>query len=70
MTFQYLDQFLFFEADKRGLFPAWIKPADTEPPPLLVYKVRFIFLSPFSWQLTSFLVVPRNQQSDRHLGDE
>lgn len=48
MTFQYLDQFLFFEADKRGLFPAWIKPADTEPPPLLVYKVRFIFLSPFS----------------------
>ena len=35
---QYLDQFLFFEADKRGLFPAWIKPADTEPPPLLVYK--------------------------------
>ncbi|KIM86635.1 hypothetical protein PILCRDRAFT_4542 [Piloderma croceum F 1598] len=34
----YLDQFLFFEADKRGLFPAWIKPADTEPPPLLVYK--------------------------------
>jgi pre-mRNA-processing factor 8 len=26
------------EADKRGLFPAWIKPADTEPPPLLVYK--------------------------------
>ncbi|KAG0700703.1 NUC071 domain-containing protein [Suillus ampliporus] len=34
----YLDQFLFFEADKRGLFPARIKPADTEPPPLLVYK--------------------------------
>ena len=29
---------MFFEADKRGLFPAWIKPADTEPPPLLVYK--------------------------------
>lgn len=26
------------EADKRGLFPAWIKPGDTEPPPLLVYK--------------------------------
>jgi pre-mRNA-processing factor 8 len=34
----YLDQFLFFEADKRGLFPTWIKPADTELPPLLVYK--------------------------------
>ena len=29
---------MFFEADKRGLFPSWIKPADTEPPPLLVYK--------------------------------
>ena len=27
-----------YEADKRQLFPAWIKPADTEPPPLLVYK--------------------------------
>src|SRR3984957_6316834 len=38
ITDAYLDQFLFFEADKRHLFPAWIKPADTEPPPLLVYK--------------------------------
>ncbi|KPV75640.1 uncharacterized protein RHOBADRAFT_52685 [Rhodotorula graminis WP1] len=38
ITDAYLDQFLYFEADKRGLFPSWIKPADTEPPPLLVYK--------------------------------
>ncbi|GAA5861740.1 hypothetical protein JCM8547_000720 [Rhodosporidiobolus lusitaniae] len=38
ITDAYLDQFLYFEADKRGLFPAWIKPADTEPIPLLVYK--------------------------------
>ncbi|GAA5932751.1 U4/U6-U5 snRNP complex subunit PRP8 [Sporobolomyces koalae] len=38
ITDAYLDQFLYFEADKRGLFPAWIKPADTEPAPLLVYK--------------------------------
>jgi len=38
ITDAYLDQFLYFEADKRGLFPAWIKPSDTEPPPLLVYK--------------------------------
>lgn len=38
ITDAYLDQFLAFEADKRGLFPAWVKPADTEPPPLLVYK--------------------------------
>ncbi|MEW5307804.1 MAG: hypothetical protein WDW36_010179 [Sanguina aurantia] len=34
----YLDQYLWFEADKRRLFPNWVKPADTEPPPLLVYK--------------------------------
>ena len=27
-----------YEADKRKLLPQWIKPADTEPPPLLVYK--------------------------------
>ena len=27
-----------YEADKRRLFPQWIKPADSEPPPLLVYK--------------------------------
>ena len=33
-----LDQYLWYEADKRHLFPLWIKPADTEPAPLLVYK--------------------------------
>jgi len=33
-----LDQYLWYEADKRHLFPNWIKPADSEPPPLLVYK--------------------------------
>ncbi|THU79056.1 hypothetical protein K435DRAFT_973288 [Dendrothele bispora CBS 962.96] len=43
ITDAYLDQFLFFEADKRGLFPAWIKPADTEPPPLLVYNLTDIW---------------------------
>ena len=31
-------QYLWYESDKRHLFPAWIKPADAEPPPLLVYK--------------------------------
>ena len=31
-------QYLWFEADKRHLFPNWVKPGDTEPPPLLVYK--------------------------------
>ena len=31
-------QYLWYESDKRHLFPNWIKPADSEPPPLLVYK--------------------------------
>jgi pre-mRNA-processing factor 8 len=38
ITDAYLDQYLCYEADKRQLFPAWIKPSDQEPPPLLVYK--------------------------------
>lgn len=38
ITDAYLDQYLWYEADKRRLFPPWTKPADTEPPPLLVYK--------------------------------
>lgn len=38
ITDSYLDQYLWYEADKRHLFPNWIKPADVEPPPLLVYK--------------------------------
>ncbi|ODN79735.1 pre-mRNA-processing-splicing factor 8 [Cryptococcus amylolentus CBS 6039] len=38
LTDAYLDQFLWYEADKRHLFPNWIKPSDSEPPPLLVYK--------------------------------
>lgn len=31
-------QYLWYESDKRHLFPNWIKPADSEPPPLLTYK--------------------------------
>lgn len=38
ITDSYLDQYLWYEADKRHLFPSWIKPSDSEPPPLLVYK--------------------------------
>jgi pre-mRNA-processing factor 8 len=38
ITDSYLDQYLWYESDKRHLFPSWIKPADSEPPPLLVYK--------------------------------
>ncbi|QRW13738.1 pre-mRNA-processing-splicing factor 8 [Ceratobasidium sp. AG-Ba] len=36
----YLDQFLFLKADKRGLLPAWNRPADAEPTRLLVDKWR------------------------------
>jgi len=38
ITDAYLDQYLWYEGDKRHLFPNWIKPSDSEPPPLLVYK--------------------------------
>jgi pre-mRNA-processing factor 8 len=38
ITDAYLDQYLWYEADKRQLFPNWIKPSDDEPPPILVYK--------------------------------
>ncbi|KAJ8731216.1 hypothetical protein PYW07_004380 [Mythimna separata] len=38
ITDAYLDQYLWYEADKRRLLPPWVKPADTEPSPLLVYK--------------------------------
>lgn len=38
LTDAYLDQYLWYESDKRQLFPNWIKPSDSEPPPLLVYK--------------------------------
>ena len=38
ITDAYLDQYLWYEGDKRRLFPNWVKPADTEPAPLLVYK--------------------------------
>lgn len=38
ITDAYLDQYLWYEADKRRLFPPWVKPSDAEPPPLLVYK--------------------------------
>lgn len=31
-------QYLWYESDKRRLFPNWVKPSDSEPPPLLVYK--------------------------------
>ncbi|KAK1441956.1 pre-mRNA splicing factor prp8 [Babesia gibsoni] len=39
ITDAYLSQYLWYEGDARGLFPNWIKPADSEPPPLLVYKL-------------------------------
>src|SRR3989338_6410917 len=39
ITDAFLDQYLWYESTKRGLWPSWIKPADTEPPPLLVHKM-------------------------------
>ncbi|CAK7904636.1 pre-mRNA-splicing factor 8 [[Candida] anglica] len=38
ITDAYLDQYLWYEGDKRRLFPNWVKPSDGEVPPLLVYK--------------------------------
>ncbi|KAI9476840.1 NUC071 domain-containing protein [Coemansia mojavensis] len=38
ITDAYLDQYLWYEADKRRLWAPWVKPADAEPAPLLVYK--------------------------------
>lgn len=38
ITDAYLDQYLWYQADQRNLFPSWIKPSDSEVPPLLVYK--------------------------------
>ena len=38
ITDAYLDQYLWYQADQRHLFPAWVKPSDTEVSPLLVYK--------------------------------
>jgi pre-mRNA-processing factor 8 len=38
ITDAYLDQYLWYEGDKRHIFPNWIKPGDSEVPPLLVYK--------------------------------
>jgi pre-mRNA-processing factor 8 len=38
ITDAYMDQYIWYEGDKRGLFPNWIKPSDSEPPPFLLYK--------------------------------
>lgn len=38
ITDAYVNQYLWYEADKRKLFPNWVKPSDDEIPPLLVYK--------------------------------
>lgn len=38
ITDAYLDQYLWYEADKRKLFPNWVKPSDDEIAPLYVYK--------------------------------
>lgn len=80
ITDAYLDQYLWYEADKRRLFPPWIKPADTEPPPLLVYKwcqgqadkgsseMGRLRLTPKSIKLNP-LNLPRYQQLAGRVGD-
>lgn len=60
ITDSYLDQYLWYEADKRHLFPNWVKPADSEPPPLLVYKWEFpgpfcLILSDVTCEISSFI---------------
>ena len=64
ITDAYLDQYLWYEADKRHLFPSWIKPSDSEPPPLLVYKwcQGGYFLSwPLLWPfLPGFIIYQRS----------
>ncbi len=39
ITDAYLDQYLWYESTRRGLWPSWIKPSDSEVAPLLVYKL-------------------------------
>lgn len=76
ITDAYLDQYLWYEADKRHLFPNWVKPADTEPPPLLVYKWcqvksarACVFVCwPVCWFAHGCFFAGR-QQFARHLGD-
>jgi hypothetical protein len=38
ITDSYLDQYLWYEASTRRLFPAWVKPTDAEPLPMLNLK--------------------------------
>jgi len=38
ITDAYLDSYCYYESSKRGLFPNWVKPSDSEPAPMLVYK--------------------------------
>ena len=38
ITDSYIDQYLLYETEKRHLFHNQVKPSDTEPPPLLIYK--------------------------------
>lgn len=38
ITDAYIDQYIWYECEKRGLFPNWVKPSDSEPAPLLLHK--------------------------------
>ena len=38
ITDAYLDQYLWYESNKRKLFPKWIRPSDNEPCPVFLNK--------------------------------
>ncbi|GIQ85078.1 pre-mRNA-processing-splicing factor 8, partial [Kipferlia bialata] len=38
ITDSYLATYLHYEADRRGLFPNWVKPTDSEPIPVLLHQ--------------------------------
>ena len=69
ITDAYLDQYLWYEADKRRLFPPWIKPADTEPPPLLTYKwCQGMLNLPYSWKCNAVTDQRRETAPSKQLG--
>jgi hypothetical protein len=51
MTDAFLDSYLWYEGSRKGLFPNWVKPADTEPPPMLAYQFALaVSNSPHVWE--------------------
>ena len=54
MVDAFLDQYLWYEASRGGLFPNWVKPSDLEPAPLLVHQwCQAINGTPQVWSTSS-----------------